>query len=698
VRLEMMFRGVKALEEIVKPHGRSWFIAPLLALFVACPQPVPPKAYNVVAVQPSPVAPGATVTVYGTLPVGAALEFDTQPSPSVPVADGLSFTVPERAVAGERGIVVRGDGAKLEASVTVQPRLDRASLTGSTLSLEGAGWDATSDVRAIVNTLEVKPSLNGARLEVALGANAAFGAISVSVRVGGQSSNAVTLSREAGAVTGFVRLPASAPLMARVSTQSLNLQKPISSLLFETDPGSLPTALEVTRLEPLGVWRAHFASPLEANTALKSLQARGVTARFELNVPPSDGVTALDAPAPLSSGAGQWFLERQGIPAAWAVSRGAGIVVAVVDMGVRLDHPDLKANLLPGYDFVDGDNDPSPVSSSEGHGTHVAGLVAAHGLATGVAPDARVLPVRVLNAQGGDESAVALGILWAANLIPTNPNPHKADVVNLSLGAGAYSSLIADAVTRAQTSGVIVVAAAGNDGSATVSYPAALPGVIAVTALAGPVTPYAPFYASHGPGTWLTAYGGDSSADQDGNGVNDGILSTDNTPSGYGLRMGTSMACPQVAGLVALALSSGTPRGLARDTLARGATDLGAWGFDPRYGWGLISGRIALPFAPRAYVLAVPSSSSGTGSSLPIRAWTPVSADGTYSLSNLEPGVTYAILSASDANGNGVVGEPGELLSQSLPVTAAARVATALEDLTLQPAPSGAALTLEVSK
>ncbi len=680
----------------MKPHGRLWFIAPLLAVLVACPQPTPAKAYRVVAVQPSPVAPGATVTVYGTLPVGATLEFEAQIVPTIPVADGLSFTVPERAVAGERSLTVRGDGAQLTANVTVTPRLDRASLTGTTLGLEGAGWDGASDVCAIVNALEVKPRFNGSRLEVELGANAAFGAISVSVRVGGQSSNPVTLSREAGAVTGFVRLPASTPLLARVSPQSLNIPKPSSSLLIESDPGSLLTALEVSRLEALGVWRARFASSGEASAALKGLQARGMQVRFELTIPPSDGVTAFGAPAPLAPGAGQWFLERQGIPAAWAVSRGAGSVVAVVDMGVRLDHPDLKSNLLPGYDFVDGDSDPSPASSNEGHGTHVAGLVAAHGLATGVAPETSILPVRVLNAQGGDEGAVALGILWAANLIPANPNPHKADVINLSLGAGAYSSLIADAVTRAQAAGVIVVAAAGNDGSATVSYPAALPGVIAVTALAGPVTPYAPFYASHGPGTWLTAYGGDTSADQDGNGVNDGILSTDNTASGYGLRMGTSMACPQVAGLVALALSSGTPRSFVRDALARGATDLGAWGFDPRYGWGLISGRVATPFAPRAYVLAVPS--SGNGSNPSVRTWTPVAADGAYGLSNLEPGVTYSILSASDANGNGIVGEAGELLSQSLNVTAAARVATALEDLTLQPAPSGAALTLEVSK
>jgi serine protease len=114
--------------------------------------------------------------------------------------------------------------------------------------------------------------------------------------------------------------------------------------------------------------------------------------------------------------------------------------------------------------------------------------------------------------------------------------------------------LIAEAVARALERGIIVVAAAGNSGGA-LAYPAALPGMIAVTALAGPITPYQPAYASRGAGLWLTAYGGDLSSDQDQNGIADGILSTD-LGEAYGLRSGTSMAAPQVTGVSALALST----------------------------------------------------------------------------------------------------------------------------------------------
>ncbi|NJK44505.1 MAG: S8 family serine peptidase [Pleurocapsa sp. SU_196_0] len=543
-----------------------------------CPEPPAPLEYRISTVQPQPVTPGESLTVFGVLPANARLELNTTPLESRVVSDGYSFTIPSNTIAGEHTLRVSSGKTNLETTVDVDPRLDRVSLQEDTLRLEGAGWNASTNVRVILNALEVTPSIEASSLEVKLTSSHTFGALSVSVRIADRTSNTLNLSREAGSITGKVVLPATVTASPRVQVQAT--RQPRSSRVLTTrDPGVVREALEIRALPALGLWRITYSSAEEAQRGLETLHARGIPARLEIPVTPTDGLHTLETLPPPTPGVGQWSLEPQGIPTAWTRSTGTGITIAIIDMGVHLEHPDLKTNLLPGYDFVNDDADPSPTSSNEGHGTHVAGLVAARGNVMGVAPTSRLLPVRVLNAQGGTESTVALGILWAANLIPTQPNPNKADIINLSLGAGAFSSLIAEAVTRAQQAGVIVVAAAGNDGSATVSYPAALPGVIAVTALAGPITPYQPFYASHGPGVWVTAYGGDTTADQDGNGVPDGILSTDVTESGYGLRMGTSMACPQVAGLIALALSSGTPAFLARDSVARTASDLGAWGW-----------------------------------------------------------------------------------------------------------------------
>lgn len=192
----------------------------------------------------------------------------------------------------------------------------------------------------------------------------------------------------------------------------------------------------------------------------------------------------------------QWALDALHADQVWPTTRGAGITVAVLDTGVEADHPDLDGNVLEGKDLVgfgarEGDE------AWARHGTAMAGIIAGHGHGPGngdgvlgVAPEAKILPVRVIledkdparaKARSTRGSALAEGIRWAAD--------HGADVINLSLGddsASAHPEEGEDeAIQYALRKGVVVVASAGNGGEKgdRISYPAAYPGVIAATAV-----------------------------------------------------------------------------------------------------------------------------------------------------------------------------------------------------------------------
>ncbi|MEB3221582.1 MAG: S8 family serine peptidase [Candidatus Sericytochromatia bacterium] len=172
-----------------------------------------------------------------------------------------------------------------------------------------------------------------------------------------------------------------------------------------------------------------------------------------------------------------WGVEAINAPVIWPFTTGTGMKVAVIDTGVDASHPDLAGRVLPGLDLVNDDND---ARDDHGHGTHVAGTIAAianNGVGTaGVAPGAQVLPIKVLNSQGqGNNADIAAGILAAAD--------RGAHVINLSLGGTDDSETLRRAIANVQARGVIVVAAAGNDGVSTPFFPAANEGVIGVAAV-----------------------------------------------------------------------------------------------------------------------------------------------------------------------------------------------------------------------
>ncbi|AOY68558.1 S8 family serine peptidase [Xanthomonas euvesicatoria pv. euvesicatoria] len=259
---------------------------------------------------------------------------------------------------------------------------------------------------------------------------------------------------------------------------------------------------------------------------------------------------------------------------AWDKATGANVVVAVIDTGI-VSHPDLDANILPGYDFIsdataarDGngrDNNPADegdwnstsgcaTSNSSWHGTHVAGTVAAvtnntTGLA-GTAFNAKVVPVRVLGRCGGSLSDIADAIIWASggtvSGVPANPN--AAEVINMSLGGGGTcSSTMQSAINGAVSRGTTVVVAAGNSAAnVSGSLPANCANVIAVAATTSAGAKAS--YSNYGSGIDVSAPGS-------------GILSTLNsgttTPgnASYASYNGTSMAAPHVAGVVALVQS-----------------------------------------------------------------------------------------------------------------------------------------------
>ena len=274
----------------------------------------------------------------------------------------------------------------------------------------------------------------------------------------------------------------------------------------------------------------------------------------------------------------QWNLhDAKGLaaPEAWKTTQGAGVTVAVIDSGI-VKHPDLDANVLPGYDFITEpsiardsngrDSDPtdqgnweeagvcgadSEASESNWHGTHVAGSIAAimnnkRGI-VGVAPSTKILPVRALGMCGGYDSDIADAMVWAAGGtvegVPANSNPAK--IINLSLGGeGTCPATYSKAIAEVNKRGAILVVAAGNDGQDTSKVaPANCGGSIVVGAT-----------DQEGKRSDFSNYGKLVDVSAPGSGIMSTVDlgTTVSTGAGYTEYDGTSMAAPQVAGVIAL--------------------------------------------------------------------------------------------------------------------------------------------------
>ena len=267
---------------------------------------------------------------------------------------------------------------------------------------------------------------------------------------------------------------------------------------------------------------------------------------------------------------GQYAPGMLGLSAAHALSQGAGIVVAVIDTGVQLQHPLLAPHLTAArIDFVDGDDEPEDEFSGgadygAGHGTHVAGIIHL------VAPQAQIMPIRVLDTDGrGYSATVAEAILFAME--------HGANVINLSLGMPYESNLLEDIIEDAAEEGIVIVAAAGNLNSAQKQYPAATECVISVTAV--DADKIKADFANFGDWLLLSA---------PGVGIHSAL-----PVDGYGSWSGTSMATPFVAGQAALLLSMNPDLNVVQVADLMGGTAENLNPYNPSYpnqlGVGLIN-------------------------------------------------------------------------------------------------------------
>ncbi len=272
-----------------------------------------------------------------------------------------------------------------------------------------------------------------------------------------------------------------------------------------------------------------------------------------------------------------WGIDRIDAELVWPINNNADpIKVGIIDTGISKDHPDLKANIKGGVNTI---QPRKSWNDDNGHGSHVAGIVAGLNNTSGVvgaAPLANLYAIKVLNANGsGYLSDVIEGIQWAT--------ANNMQVINMSLGTGSNIQSMHDAVIAAKNFGVVVVAAAGNSGG-SVLYPAAYPETIAVSAT--DQNDELAWFSSYGPEVDLAAPGVS-------------IYSTYKS-SNYATLSGTSMAAPHVAGAAALVLN--TPVGTSdansngkwdpnevQTKLQNTATDLGVLGFDSLFGHGLVN-------------------------------------------------------------------------------------------------------------
>lgn len=434
-------------------------------------------------------------------------------------------------------------------------------------------------------------------------------------------------------------------------------QNEVATILVRIKPevqianGSLQTAIErwthdIVMLRPIRTLDSH--TPIQGHqSALRSVyeltveQSALARALTLLRADPAvayaeenTAVKALFTPNDPDYGM-QWHLPKIGVDSAWdradtlPFSGSSSVVVAVIDTGIAYENstnrgktfaqaPDFASTtFVSGYDFVNGS---VHANDDNGHGTHVASTIAEgtnNGIAgAGIAFSTSIMPIKVLDATGsGTVADVVQGLTYATQ--------NGAKVINLSLGANYASQTLRDAITTAINAGIIVVAAAGNEGGSSLALPAGYPGVLSVSALGK--TDTIASYSNTGTGLALSAPGGDGTdyvMQQTFSNLDSENLPLDYTTFGMVGYQGTSQAAPQVAAAAALLLAKNVPASSIVSLLENSSTDLGPSGYDTTYGYG----RLNIGAALIAYL----NDTTPPVSTLSISPDTPNGANGYY--------------------------------------------------------------------
>jgi serine protease len=291
-----------------------------------------------------------------------------------------------------------------------------------------------------------------------------------------------------------------------------------------------------------------------------------------------DYTTGPNSGSPVTSLTSKADADEDNVDNAYAAG-GTDVVIGSIDTGVQFSHPEFSSGqLIAGKDWYDDDDDPS---DENGHGTHTTGTMAGStvGVAgvSGAGPHVKVYVQRVCGPRFCSSSAMASAIMAATDY------PGMV-AMNVSIGGSSESSAEADAIAYATSHDVLVIASAGNGGTATVDCPACDPNAISVAA-SDWLDEHA-YYTSYGAGLDLIAPGGELYS----NTTEEGGIYSSYLGGGYRYLQGTSMAAPQVTGTAAIVASKTTLRGAdLRDRLQTTADDLGAGGYDTNFGWGRLN-------------------------------------------------------------------------------------------------------------
>jgi len=535
------------------------------------------------------------------------------------------------------------------------------------------------------------------------GTGAATGSISGTVSVSVALASAQAAAPRIRALSTVRAAPAGAPLavldevLVKVrpgaSVQAAEIHRQAGAIEVKR---SLRTGVSLVRVssgEPLATVLARYRSDPRVAYAEPNYYRYGDAAP----VTPAQ-TTPNDPLYPL-----QWHYANINLPGAWAVTAGSAlVVVAVLDKGI-LPHPDLSGVTVGGFDFVDNDADPTPTCSDPGdvgHGTHVAGVIAAltnnsagvAGVNWGGAGRTKIMPLRIFGPTGSPSvcattsARIIDAIEYAAD--------HSARVINMSFGgplAGAFSQAEQDAVNYAYNTGVLLVASVGNsNGDCSQRYPAAYANVLGVAATT--ITNAKASYSNVGGCVDLAAPGGEST-DLNGDGNIDGVLSTFGSvanPNDYLFLTGTSAAAPHVAGLAALLIARGvTGPAAIQNVMQSTAIDLGSPGFDSTFGAGLVDAASALG-APAATHLVRVFAGTIAGTTITARSgMTTVAPSGTYFLAGVAPG-TWTVFAWQDTNGNGMI-DGGDLYGAAPGVLVQAGGMTAGVNVAVTEVPLGTA-------